>query len=140
MAEKLAVTSDDKRVQTEAVGDLCDWLQANGFKVHTNHLAPPENDCKWLAWRSLSDARDCECNDKPPSLIVTPHLFTMRDRQYASVEVSITGQQSDWFNLKAYSIGLDEVRKALPRLESALTRAWNALGASGVKEVPDAQA
>lgn len=132
MADRLAVTDDGKRAQAEAVGALCDWLQDNGFKVGTDNLAAQENECKWYAWRSLpAGARDCECNDKPPSLIVTPHLFTMRDRQYTSVEVGITGQHAGtWFHLKAYSIGVDELPSQLPRIESALTSAWIALAAA----------
>jgi hypothetical protein len=127
--ERMAVTESGKASQRLALGSLCDWLQENDFRVATNNMASQENDCKWYAYRRLIDsARDCALNDKPPSLIVLPHLFSMRDRQYSSVEVEITGQVGEpWFRLKAYGIGLDELPTALPGIEAALVRAWNAL-------------
>lgn len=129
MSDRLAVTDEGKASQREAVGVLCDWLQENGFRVETNDLAPQENDCKWYAWRRLlAGARDCECNDKRPSLIVTPSLFTMRDRQHSGVQVSVTGKcRSAWFQIKAYSLGVDELPSRLEEIEAALTRAWNAI-------------
>jgi hypothetical protein len=126
--ERMAVTDDAKMEQARAVGRLCDWLQENGFRVETNHQASIENECKWYAWRQLDGARDCDLNEKPPSLIVHPHLLTMRDRQYAGVELSVTGQHAGpWFTLKAYSIGVDELAAHLSQVEGALRRAWAAL-------------
>jgi hypothetical protein len=134
-AERMAVTESGKEAQLVALGNLCDWLQDNGFRVETKPNASPENDCKWYAYRRLAgEVRDCALNDKPPSLIVLPHLFVLRDRQYSSVEVEITGQVGEpWFRIKAYSIGLDELPAALPEIESSLARAWNAL-ATAAKE------
>jgi hypothetical protein len=129
VTERLAVTDDDKADQTTAVQKLRVTLESQGFTTGANNLAGQHNDCRWYAWRRLpAGARDCDCNEKPPSLIVTPHLFSMRDRQYASVEVSVTGQKDNpWFALKAYSIGVDELPESLPQIEAALLRAWNAL-------------
>jgi hypothetical protein len=134
VADRMTVTDAGKAGQQIALGNLCDWLQAHDFRVTTNHHAAQENDCKWYAYRRLGgDVRDCACNDKPPSLIVQPHLFRMRDRQYSSVEVTITGQVAHpWFQIKTYSIGLDELPDALPGIEAALARAWNALAPAGV--------
>lgn len=126
--ERMSVTNEGKAAQERALGDLCDWLQENGFRVDTNQMADQTNNCKWYAWRRFDEARDCECNDKPPSLYVYPHLFTLRDRQYSSVEVKVGGQVgSPWFRVEAYSIGLDELPARLPEVEAALLRAWNAL-------------
>jgi hypothetical protein len=111
--------------------DLREWLTANDFNTGPNNLAGQDNGCKWYAWRRLpADSRDCECNDKPPSLIVTPQLYVIRDRQYMSAEVAVTGQLGEWFQLKAHSVNVGELPAALPGIEAALVRAWNALESS----------
>lgn len=132
----MAVTTEDQKAQRDSLTNLRVWLVSQGFKASDNHLASRENECRWYAWRRSSiPARRCECNDdrEGVQIVVTPHLFTMRDRQYVSVDVDVTGQfGGPWFKLQAYSLGVDELPEKLPGIEDALVRAWNALSADGV--------
>ena len=130
MADRIAVTHEGKTSQREALHTLRTKLETLGFTTGQNHQSMPENECRWYAWRPLAGGRDCECNEKPPSLIVTPYLYTIRDRQYTSTEVAVTGQRGEWFHIKAYSVNPEALPEALPQIEAAIGRAWNALHGS----------
>ena len=107
--------------------ELKQWLIASGFHIAPNPVKHDINDCPWYAYRRTKGTVDCQCNDKPPSLCITPFEFYIRDQLIQSVEVSIIGEQDVWWNLKAYSLSYDTLKDKLPTVESQLVRAWNAL-------------
>lgn len=105
-------------------------LEAAGFKVANNGLASRENLCRWYAWRpSAIQARPCECNNKPRMQIeVYPHVFSVDAKTYRSAEVKLVGEAGGvWFDLKAYSISMENLPSKLDAIEAQLVAAWNAL-------------
>lgn len=87
------------------------------------------NTCNWYAYRKISQTFvNCECNDKPPSLIIEPSYMTVNGRAHDTCEVIITGERDNvWFQLKAYGIKASELIERLPKVEAALVAAWNNL-------------
>jgi hypothetical protein len=108
------------------------WLAQNGFKVAANPMRHELNDCEWYAYRRLATpARDCECNDKPPQIIVKPHSFEISERVIESAEVEVTGEQGNWWNLTAYGIRCEELPGKIAAIEADLIAAWNAISRAG---------
>jgi hypothetical protein len=82
----------------------------------------------WHAWRRLTDATDCACNDKPPSLVLIPYSYSSRGIDYGSAEFEIVGEVAigRWLTIKAYSVPLDQVMESIPECTDLLRTAWNA--------------
>jgi hypothetical protein len=108
--------------------ELKAWLASSGFTVTANPMRHELNDCEWYAYRRLSSpAHDCECNDRPPQIIVHPHSFSVNDRTIESVEVEITGECGNWWKLTGYGVACEELPGKLAGIEVNLIAAWNAL-------------
>jgi hypothetical protein len=107
-----------------------EWLKSNKFQIHTNYCHDVWNKCNWYACRWLAqENRRCECNDDKPGLqlVIRPYnsadIFNSR-----SATFEITGKTKGvWYNLKAYSINIDDVPEKLDDISKSLTRAWDAL-------------
>lgn len=87
----------------------------------------------WYAWKRLEGAADCVCNDKPPSLIITPYEVAVHGKTWRSAEFEVTGEVANgrWLKLKAYSVQIDEVIDAIPECSLLLRSAWNAVATKG---------
>lgn len=104
------------------------WLESEGFTVGKNHLNFEMNNVGWYAWRRI-EGTDCECNDKPPSLVIWPYSMVNYGETFESVEIEITGERKGvWWKLKAYAIQAKELKEKLPMIENTLVYAWNGLG------------
>lgn len=75
------------------------------------------------------DAPDCECNNKPPQFVVTPHHFNFAGHESKSAQVDMTAESGgEWFKLAAYSIKADELIARLPAIKARVAAAWAAVG------------
>lgn len=99
-------------------------LKSNGW--HFGHPMT-ETGVSWYAWKRLAGAVDCACNDKPPSLILTPYEMHLSASVVSSVEFEVTGElpNSRWAKFQVYSIRVPEVLQAIPECADILTTAWN---------------
>ena len=107
--------------------DLKAILETAGWRIAKNHLNDGTNDADWYAWLpGRTSARDCRCNDKPPSVTVTPYQFDMHGTTHASAEIRLVGEMPNgqWVDFNAYSIAMAEVMDALPGALKALEAAW----------------
>lgn len=109
--------------------DLRSQLEQAGWRIYQNHMNSKGNLCNWIACLSMPEgSRDCECNDKPPSYVVTPYHIFFDGHESASAQVDVTGEcGSEWFKLMAYSIQADRVMDRLPSVMRALAAAWQAV-------------
>jgi hypothetical protein len=124
----------------QGLDDFRSALESAGWAIANNNIAAEYNGCNWYAWnRQRVDGPDCECNDKPPALIVYPHVFSaefMRrhDVSHAnagSVEVEVCGERGgQWLKFRVYSITPAEFFERLPLASRQLAAAWRA--AAGV--------
>lgn len=114
-----------------SLDDLRPFLRAHGYRIEDpNPLRYPDNEVTWYAYRP-GDGPDCECNDKPPSLIVLPYKRSANP-EYESVMVEIRGEANGvWWMLNAYSLRPGEVLARLDAIERALLAAWAALPRDG---------
>lgn len=105
------------------------WLEAQGFKVETNHLAARDNLTNWHAFRRAPLAAHCETNDHKVQIVVTPHAYHFPGKiSSQSVEIDVTGEAGGvWYKLVAYSLKPEEMIAKLPAIEASLVAAWNAL-------------
>jgi hypothetical protein len=90
-----------------------------------------QTDVDWYAYQRLNDAVDCRCNDKPPSICLTPYAIKIGDRVFGSIELEVVGESASarWLNLQVYSIPVKDAMKAIPECTEILRAAWNAAAA-----------
>ena len=116
-------------------------LHDAGWNISGNNMAAKHNGCNWYAWqRQRIDGPDCECNDKPPGLIVWPHVFSDEFRRKhdnlpkngGSVEIELTGERAGlWLKFRVYSITPAEFFDRLPLASRQLVAAWRSAAAEG---------
>ena len=119
---------------------LVDKLLANGWK----EFSATSRGCRHFQKRiddiPLYNARTlCKCNDK---LHVNFNMWDvdLGKTEYFSYEVEVTedelrydvemtqeGNHADWFNLKAYSLSIDDAMKRLDIIIFRMVLAWEAL-------------
>ena len=107
--------------------DLKAALQSAGWRIAENHVRDAMNEADWYAWRpGRTSARECCCNDKPPSVTVNPFQFDIRGLVSASAEIRLTGEipGGRWVDFKVYSVPMTEVMDALPGAMQTLEAAW----------------
>jgi hypothetical protein len=83
----------------------------------------------WYAWRRLKGAKNCLCNDKPPSLCIVPYSLTFGEIVCESVQFEIRGQIEDghWIGFKVYSVPFEDVIPQADMHADTLRKAWNAV-------------
>ena len=110
-------------------------LEAAGWVINRNSVAEEWNGCNWYAWqRQRIDGPDCECNDKPPGLMVWPHVFSAEfvrrhnvPSNNGSVELELCGELGgNWLKFRAYSLTPAEFFDSLPLASRQLSAAWRA--------------
>lgn len=104
------------------------WLETQGFTIVGATNPRTADQQPWYAWRELgAEARECQSNEKPPVLILTPYLLATDGRQFANLEVTITGMYQEWFKLEAYGLNVEDFPGRLGAIQDTLVRAWNSL-------------
>ena len=107
--------------------DLKATLETAGWRIAKNHLNDGTNEAEWYAWQpDRTSARECVCNDKPPSATVNPYQFDMHGNTHASAEIRLVGEMPNgqWIDFKVYSVPMHEVMDVLPGALKALEAAW----------------
>ncbi len=108
-------------------------LSDAGWRIENNRLRGEYNECSWYAWHANRPSAwpDCQCNDKPPSLIIMPSYTRLPDGQeFSGVDIDLTGEMNGrWFKLKMYSVNTDEVLQAAEEAKRTLGAAWTAIAA-----------
>ena len=107
--------------------DLKATLETAGWRIAKNHLNDGTNEAEWYAWKpDRTSARECVCNDKPPSATVNPYQFDMHGNTHASAEIRLVGEMPNgqWIDFKVYSVPMHEVMDVLPGALKALDAAW----------------
>lgn len=109
--------------------DLKQKLEELGFKIYDNDLTDASNMSRWYACKRLpKDLRYCDCNDKPPQLVIHPHFYVFNGFPHRTCEVSITGEYDGvWYDLKAYSLLPEDLLEKLDSIEVKLIAAWEGL-------------
>lgn len=103
-------------------------LEAKGWQISRNPMRGQYNEIDWYGYSRMTGVPDCDCNDKPPSLICEPSSFEVGGHRHNNVAFSLTGETSGrWFKLEAYSVRPDEAIDAIPDVRALLGRAWSAL-------------
>ena len=117
--------------------ELRDRLQALGWRISKNQLRAEYNEANWYAWlpdRAELSLPHCECNDKPPSFCIEPSVYNLTGRLHASSEFQLRGEMhGQWYDLRMYSVPLDETMQAIPTALAHLGAAWRAIAATGGK-------
>lgn len=107
--------------------DLKAILSAAGWRSAKNPINDSMNGADWYAWKpGRTSARECVCNEKPPSVTVNPYQFDMHGHTHASAEIRLTGElpSGQWVDFKVYSVPMNEVMDVLPGALEALEVAW----------------
>lgn len=79
----------------------------------------------WYAWRPAK-TRDCQSNEKPPSICIYPWDDEINGVEIRSMEMEICGEiDGVWYKLQAYAmpIGTSQIEP----VSKVLMRAWEAL-------------
>lgn len=106
--------------------ELKSALEAAGWRIAKSHH-DNMNDADWYAWQpSRTSARECQCNDKPPSVTVNPYQFAINGHTHSSAEIRLAGEMPNgrWVDFRVYSVPMKEVMDALPGALDALESAW----------------
>ena len=111
--------------------ELRDRLQALGWRISKNQLRAEYNEANWYAWlpdRAELSLPHCECNDKPPSIVIEPFQFNMGASEARSVEFKITGEAGgNWYTLTMYSVPFTEAEAKIRTAIRGLGAAWSAV-------------
>ena len=111
---------------------LRDSMEEAGWRIAKTPIREAMNQCDWYAWhpKRPADWPDCDTNNKPPSLSVLPSFCEINGRTHGGAEFRLCGEKhGEWFDLKLYSVALDEVVKTIPLATQALGAAWKAISA-----------
>ena len=109
------------------MNELKKYLELKGYKTY--NATHTDNLCKWYACKQAKTKRECECNDAPPQIVVTPSWLKFDvGHEYESVEVEIRAEYKHiWWKLGMYGLSSDEIQKRLPSIEKSLIKAWENL-------------
>ena len=105
---------------------LQEYLKSAGWRIDKKPMQDQMDKCDWYAWQPKcpDDWPDCECNDKPPSLVITPTVFDVP----GSVTFSLRGQMGgQWYCLKMYSVPMDDAMQTIGKATSGLGAAWKVI-------------
>ena len=76
-------------------------------------------------WRK-SSGLDCECNEKPPTLVVEQWKFD--DLPVKNYTVELRGEAGGvWYSVSAFTVREPDLLDCLAAIEKRLTLAWNAI-------------
>jgi hypothetical protein len=109
---------------------LRDDIKAAGWRIAKKSVYDSIDRCGWYAWlaKRPSGWPDCECNEKPPSLTMTPTVFDMHGSAHGSATFALCGQMGgQWYDLKLYSVALDEAMQTIDQATRSLGAAWQAI-------------
>jgi hypothetical protein len=105
-----------------------DQLKATFQSLGWNIGVPLSKDTgvSWTAYKRITNAPDCQCNDKPPNVTVTPYNIVFDTNIFHSVEFQLTGELPNgmWFKTEIYGIKYEDVITKLDEIVAILARAW----------------
>lgn len=115
--------------------DLKKTLKDLGWRIENNSLADRLNEATWYAWlpnRTNLGWSNCECNNKPPTLVIKPYQINLsypnKDIYSKSVEFTLTGEvKGNWHTLTIYGVPFDQAVEKIPFAIKQLGNAWTAL-------------
>lgn len=119
-----------KMTDTEHLENLRASLKAAGWRIAKKVMYESLDQCDWYAWQPKrpSDWPDCECNNKPPSLTLTPALLAVDGRTHGSATFSVCGEMGGkWYDLKLYAVPISEAGQTVGRATRSLGAAWQAI-------------
>lgn len=129
-------TSPYPRERARLVGcdDLRAWLQAQGFACAPNPVPDRDNLVNWYAFRrhAVTARRPgAVTNQAEQTIHVRPHKLQLGDRVLEIADVVVVAQIEDVsYELKAYSLGIDQTKQSLNGVSASLLAAWSALRAA----------
>lgn len=102
------------------------YLKSAGWRIDKKPMQDPMDKCDWHAWqpKCQDDWPDCEGNDKPPSLVITPTVFDTPGSVTFSLRGQIGGQ---WYDLRLYSVPIVDAIQTIDKATSSLGAAWKAI-------------
>ena len=115
---------------TEHLQLLQDDIKAASWRIAKKPMYDSIDRCEWYAWlaKRPSDWPDCECNDKPPSMTMTPSVLEIHGGAHGSVTFALCGQMGgQWYDLKLYAVALDEAMQTAEKATRILGAAWQAI-------------
>lgn len=121
-------TSPYPRERARLVGcdDLRAWLQAQGFACAPNPVPDRDNLVNWYAFR-----RHAVTDQAEQTIHVRPHKLQLGDRVLEIADVVVVAQIEDVsYELKAYTLGIDQIKQSLDTVSASLLAAWSALRAA----------
>lgn len=106
--------------------ELCAALTQAGWSFGASSV---NSGVSWYAYRRLIGAKDCACNDKPPTLVIQPYEFRIDDMTHCSVQIEIRGQLSNGHLVEftVYGVKYDEVLPKMDEFKNILKTAWDAV-------------
>ena len=128
IGKHMAQTKED----AETLEALRTDLAAAGWRIAKKPVRDATELCDWYAWKPNrpQDWPNCGCNDKPPSLTIKPYLLRVGERLHGGAEFSLCGQHDEeWYDLKLYSVRLEDVLTTIHKATSSLGAAWKAITA-----------
>jgi hypothetical protein len=108
---------------------LRDDIKAAGWRIAKRPMHYSIG-CDWYAWLSKrpSDWPDCESNAKQPSMTMTPSVHEIHGNKHCCVTFALCGQMGgQWYDLKLYSVALDEAMQTIDQATRSLGAAWQAI-------------
>jgi len=85
-----------------------------------------------------TDGPECECNERPPQIIVT--VWGDYNGHAGNVEFEVVGQQGgEWLKAKIYTVTREKAMGMLPIATEVLKSVWGAYCTEMLKRVPSLQ-
>ena len=113
--------------------ELKEALTAAGWRFGRKMFGLDHGEqCDWYAWMPQkmlpSHWPNCECNDKPPTLTITPNFFRINGHEGSSVDFEICGElHGEWHKLQIYNIKAADAMANIPKALALLGSAWCAI-------------
>jgi hypothetical protein len=108
---------------------LREELTTLGWKVYDGGKSYPASPVHgpgtpgWYACISPRVGPDCECNDKPPQIVLEPYIPNVSGE--VTVELSLCAQMRGvWWNVKCYSLTGEELLSRFNELSVDLLMFW----------------
>lgn len=124
----------------KSFADILSELLKLGYRKYPGGLLRERNLENWIATKTMVGLPQCDNNEKPPQVVISPWRILRAEREYsfASFDVEIRGAvgldcdgtHQDWFQLRVYGVHPYELLEKLPTFEKQLSAAWVAVKAT----------
>lgn len=111
----------------QTLEQVTDWLESKGFRKYRNTPARVF-DLDYILCKTYREfgVPDCQCNDKPPQIVVELYRFEFHNQSpHQCIKLEITGADSSgqWPHI-SYSLQLNEIEENFDKLVEKLYGAW----------------